>query len=76
MWHQLTHMATKKKPVKWTEVQDDSCHHYVIPFDKLSNWHEWLEEIQDMDYSGDWDPPEYAHRIDGGCLVFEKWSIE
>jgi len=24
-------------------VSDDDGHHYVIPFDKLSEWHRWLD---------------------------------
>ena len=35
--------VVSQSPKEFILVQDDSCHWYIIPFDKRDNWLEWLE---------------------------------
>ncbi len=58
---------------EYTEVQDESCHRYVIPFNMLEDWNKFLEF--DPDNEAAWDVPPYAHQIDGGTLVFKDYRI-
>ena len=55
-------------------VSDNSCHRYIIPFNKLGDWNKFME--LDDDNPSSWDVPKYAKRIDGGRIVFEKYRIE
>lgn len=64
----------KKKQAEFMEVTDESCHHYVIPTDKLADWNYWLYELPEDDPKK-WDTPEYATSIDGGDLIFKQWRI-
>lgn len=58
--------------IEYTEVTDDSFHHYIIPFDKLGEWDEFMETPED-ELTG--DVPDFAQRLDGGRLIFKDWRI-
>jgi hypothetical protein len=60
--------------MEYMEVQDEDCHHYVIPTDKWNHWNYWLYELPE-DSPNKWDVPDYATFIDGGHLIFETWRI-
>lgn len=59
--------------MEYTEVQDDSTHHYIIPFERLEDWEKFLEIPEDDERS--WEVPEWAERIDGGRIVFKEFKI-
>lgn len=52
---------------------DCSGHEYYIPWDKREEWRSYAEIPEDDERS--WEIPEYAVRIDGGTLTFEKPGI-
>lgn len=54
---------------EYTEVVDDSFHHYVIPLARVNDWDLWVQDEED------WDVPDYAERIDGGRLIFTDYRI-
>jgi hypothetical protein len=57
--------------VRYTEVTDDSSHHYIIPVDRIKDWNDWY-------YSEDAELghlPDYAKSIDGGTLTFTNPKI-
>ena len=58
-------------PKYYTEVTDDACHHYVIPYEKLNDWYEFFE---DPEYAYK-DLPDWADRVDGGVMVFENYTF-
>jgi hypothetical protein len=58
---------------KYTLIQDDSSHWYVIPQDKKEDWLKWLESEE----SENGIIPNYADSV-GGCLslvTFENYII-
>jgi len=56
---------------KYTLVQDNDCHWYIIPVEKNKEWDEWLEI--DSDDERGWTPPFFSVSIDGPShVVFEK----
>lgn len=59
---------------EYTIVQDDAGDSYVIPYAKLVEWEQWLDQILESDE--DADLPEYARLMDGGNLIFSSWRIE
>ena len=62
------------KQTLYTEVTDNSCHHYLIPYDRLEEWDKFMEIPEDDERS--WDVPEFAERIDGGRLCFTNPTIQ
>lgn len=53
---------------KYALVQDDSCHWYLVPWEKKDEFWEYIDAVENFDYSsGDIYPqePEWAKRIDG-----------
>lgn len=51
-------------------AQDDSCHWYLIPADKATEWEDWAySEEAELG-----DTPEWASRLNGypGLVTFEK----
>jgi hypothetical protein len=56
---------------KYILAQDNSCHWYLLPFEKKAEFDEWLEIDEDDERS--WTPPEFAKEIDGWHkLTFEN----
>ena len=60
--------------MRYTEVTDQSSHHYYIPIQNINHWRLWMELDEDDPKS--WETPKYAVRIDGGQLTFENPRIE
>jgi hypothetical protein len=57
-------------------TSDNDGHNYVIPVDKMSDWHEWCDIDSEDERS--WEAPEWAKSI-GGCpslVVFKDYRIE
>lgn len=52
-------------------IQDDDCHWYVIPSDKVDDWDVWLESL-------DWNIPDYAVPVDGSQVrvTFDAYTIK
>lgn len=44
-------------------VQDNDCHWFIIPADKIGEWDEWCEI--DSDDERAWDAPEFAQDLGG-----------
>jgi hypothetical protein len=57
----------------FTEVTDNSFHHYVIPFEKLGEWDQFMQIPEDDERS--WEVPAWAECIDRGRLAFTSWQI-
>ena len=57
-------------------VQDEDCHWYVIPKDKIDHWIEWCEI--DPDDERAWEVPDYADPTGGDAtfVVFDNYTIE
>ncbi len=58
---------------------DNSGHDYLVPWMKREEFSKWSELPED-DEAG-WTAPDWAFRIDGGCLTFEnpvtrEWNDE
>lgn len=58
---------------RYFEGVDNSSHHYLIPLEKRSEWYAFCELPEDDERS--WDTPEWAERLDGGLLTFEKPEV-
>jgi hypothetical protein len=52
---------------RYTEVTDDSSHHYIIPVDRLDHWYKvWMNSDEyELGHT-----PDYATYVDGGRLTF------
>lgn len=59
---------------EYTEVTDESCHHYYIPISRFKEWKEWKALDSDSDERA-WVVPEWAVSIDGGHLIFKEPRI-
>jgi len=55
---------------RYTEVNDESGHYYVIPVNKIEDWRSFVDDYENFDV------PDWALFVDGGALTFEKWKIE
>ncbi len=44
--------------------QDQSCHWYIVPVDKLDVWRAWSDLSEDD--PGSWDAPDFAFMLGGG----------
>lgn len=56
--------------------RDRSCHWYIVPVGRRTEWEEWcdLEEYDERS----WDPPEFARRLAGSpsWVTFENPADE
>lgn len=56
--------------MRYTLVQDNDCHWYLIPADKQEEFYAWLE-------TESWEEPDWANHFGGGPLsvTFENPEI-
>ncbi len=60
--------------MKYTIVNDDDGHSYLIPADQVSHWYDVWYHSEDYE---DGIVPEYAQEVTGRTLVFEHvWDRE
>lgn len=66
-------MKTVKDDTEYILVEDDSCHWYVIPSDRESDWYAW-EETEDAELG---ELPDYAVKVRGSpsLVVFKEYTI-
>ena len=57
--------------MKYTLVSDDDGHEYIIPYEKLDEWEEFLQS-EECELG---DVPEYAERKEGETLIFENYTL-
>lgn len=61
---------------EYTEVMDESSHHYYIPIARYADFQKWVYECDDtIENHKCWEEPDYAVRIDGGHLIFKAPRI-
>lgn len=63
---------------KYALMQDDSCHWYLVPWDKKDEFWEYIDAVENYDYNGE-EPypqkPEWAKAIDGPqSLAIIEWE--
>lgn len=63
---------------KYTLIQDDSCHWYIVPHGKQDEFLEYVDAVANFDYDSE-EPypqePEWAKAIDGPhSLVLIEWE--
>lgn len=59
---------------EYVEVQDNDGHRYIIPYEKLSEWEEFVDLPSDDERS--WDTPDFAEYLDGSRIVFTSYRLE
>jgi hypothetical protein len=59
--------------VRWFIGSDDSGHEYLVPLERVEEWHKFCAIPEDDEES--WDVPAWAVRIDGGRLTFSEPAI-
>jgi len=61
---------TYQEKEEFTEVGDNDGHRYVIPYERLYDWDEFIND------EDDYDVPEWAEYIDGGRIIFCDYRVE
>lgn len=65
--------------MRYRLTSDDDGHDFIIPADKLSEWHEYLKAFYKASdaYEETPDEPKWAVQINGSsCITFENWEQE
>lgn len=57
--------------MRYILVQDNDCHWYIIPVDRIDDWDEWCK-------SNEWEAPRYAASVGGhpSLVTFTNPKIE
>lgn len=63
----MDNVEHSKDETRYFLDQDDSCHWYLIPISKKSEWFEWCANQDE-----NWDSPAWATILDGpiSCITF------
>lgn len=70
-------IQSDKQPERWTTVRDDDGHEYLIPANRVDEFHDWDEKVTEEEGCGPTDVDMWdEYRKDGGRLTFTDPKIE